>query len=793
MCDETEPLPRRDADSSARSWASRRLLRLGGRKSSRAAKAHQPARGFLTRNQKDRQAHRSADFPVCRFAGFLTRWPWKSSNARFDPGIQPTGKSAIRQVRKPALLTRSGPGFRVRGIGGVNFARTALAAAALVFALDGGSAWGAGNDRTMKRPLMSSATRTNQFYPGNRAPLLPSPFVKLPIGAIRPEGWLREQLRLMADGFTGHLPEVSPWCRFEGSAWTSPTGEGKFGWEELPYWLKGFTDLGFILGDNRITADAKQWIDGIIQSQQPNGYFGSKTNFQTLDIWPNMVALYPIRTYYEATGDPKVLNFMTKYFRWLASVPREKLLPGSWQKIRGGDNLESIYWLYNRTGEAWLLDVARVNHERTADWSGGIPTWHGVNLTQGFREPAEYWQQAREPQFLHATLRNYDTIMRKYGQVPGGMFGADENAREGYTGPRQAAETCSMVEFMYSDEMLLGITGDATWGDRCEEIAFNSLPASMTPDLKGLHYLTAPNLVQLDRTNKAPMVENDGDMFSFNPFSYRCCQHNVAFGWPYFSEHLWMAAPGNGLAATLYAACEVKAKAGDGADVAIKETTDYPFDDQIHFALSSARPVQFPLLLRVPGWCPEPQVRINGRSEASPRSRDGWITLNRLWRPGDQVTLTLPMSIEVKVWSENKNAVSVNRGPLTYSLAIGERWQRYGGTDRWPAFEVFPTTPWNFGLLLDPQDPADSIRLLLQKRAIAPQPFTPENAPVTLRAKGKRIPDWKQEANGLVAEIPPSPVRSSEPAEDITLIPMGCARLRITAFPQVTEMAKKPR
>src|SRR5688500_2394822 len=171
--------------------------------------------------------------------------------------------------------------------------------------------------------------------------------------------------------------------------------------------------------------------------------------------------------------------------------------------------------------------------------------------------------------------------MSIYGQVPGGMFGADENARDRYIGPRQGAETCSMVELMFSHEILLGITGNALWADRCEEIAFNSLPSAMTADLKALHYLTAPNQVQLDRRGKAPMIENGGDMFSYTPYEqYRCCQHNVAFGWPYFAEHLWMATADNGLAATLYAECSVKAKVGDGTEVRIDEKTGYPFGDK---------------------------------------------------------------------------------------------------------------------------------------------------------------------------------------------------------------------
>ena len=495
------------------------------------------------------------------------------------------------------------------------------------------------------------------------------------------------------------------------------------------------------------------------------------------DLWPNMVMLYVLRSKYEATGDKRILDFMTRYFRWQATLPRDKYLSVSWQHVRGGDNLDSIYWLYNRTGDAFLLDLARRNHESTADWTTGIASWHGVNIAECFREPAQFYQQSRDAMHLKATERNYATVREQYGQVPGGMYGADENARPGYTGARQGTEACSFAEMMWSDEMLLAITGNPVWADRAEEIAFNSLPASMTPDLKGLHYLTAPNQIQLDRSSKAPMIQNRGDMFSYNPHQYRCCQHNVAFAWPYYSEHLWMATGNNGLAAVFYAYGEVRAKVGKGGEVRITEQTDYPFDDSVNFTIATDKPVRFPLLLRIPAWCDNPKLAVNGKAVASTK---GWTTVERTWNTGDRIRLELPMRVTVTRWTKNRNSVSINRGPLTYSLKIGERWERKEGTDQWPGLEVYPTTPWNYGLIVSSVQFSKTARL-------AAQPFASDSSPVILHAKGKRIPLWKQEDNGLVGEVPQGPVHSDQPAEDITLIPMGCARLRISAFPEIAK------
>jgi len=635
---------------------------------------------------------------------------------------------------------------------------------------------------------------THKLYVSNRPPLAPSPLVKLPIGSIEPRGWLRRMLRLQADGFVGHLTEISRWCRAEGNAWLADDGRGHSPWEELPYWLKGYGDTGYVLGDKSIIAEARKWIEGILSSRQADGWFGpvaNKTGSRRArgkpDVWPNMIALNCLQSYYEHSGDKRVLELMGAYFGWQQSVSDEDLLPPFWQQMRAGDNLESIYWLYNRTGDKRLLAVAEKIHRNTAAWSQGVANWHGVNITQCFRQPAIYWMQARQAKFRQAAYRNYDTVMGLYGQVPGGMFGADENCRPGFDDPRQAAESCSMVEFMHSFEMLTKITGDPVWADRCEEVAFNSLPAAMTPDLKGLHYLTAPNMTRLDAKNHSPGVQNGGCMLAYDPRRYRCCQHNVAHGWPYYAQELWLATGDNGLCASLYAASRVTAKVGDGTEVRIVEATDYPFGEKIALTVSAPKAVRFPLYLRVPKWCAAPAVSLNGKKLAARAKPLSYLRVERTWADGDRLELHLPMRPAVTVWKKNHNAVSVSLGPLSFSLKIGEKWVRRGPADeKWPAHDVLPTTPWNYGLRIHPAKAAKLIRVVRKPGAVGDQPFTVEAAPVELRVEGRKIPQWTMDRHGLVAPLQDSPARTSEPVEELTLIPMGCARLRISAFPTVT-------
>jgi len=637
------------------------------------------------------------------------------------------------------------------------------------------------------------ATRHGGLYVANRSPLEPSALMKLPIGSIRPRGWLRRQLETSARGMTGRLGEISPWCKFEGNSWADAEGKGHSGWEELPYWLKGYGDLGYVLHDETIIKQAKKWIDAVLSSQEADGWFGPRGLKKSLqgkpDLWPHMVMLNILQSYYEYTSDPRVLPFMTRYFRWQLSVPDADFLAGYWPKLRTGDNLESVYWLYNRSADKWLLELANKIQRGCADWTRDVIDWHGVNVSQGFRAPAIFFMQAGERKYLEAAERNYRTVMDVYGQFPGGGFAADENCRKGCVDPRQGFETCSMVEFMHSFEMLTKISGRPVWSDRCEEVAFNSLPAALTPDQKALHYLTGANMVQLDKRNHAPGIQNGGTMLSYSPFAvYRCCQHNVSHGWPYYAEELWLATWDGGLCASLYAASEVSAKVGDGTSVTITEETDYPFRDTIDLKMSLPRQTRFPLYLRVPSWCRRPALQLNGKPLAVKAEPLSYVVLDRAWKDGDRLTLRFPMELTVRTWTRNKNAVSVAYGPLSFSLQIGEKYTRYGGAKDWPEWEVFPTTAWNYGLVLDKKNPAGALEVLQVEDVEHPdltQPFTADTAPIVIHAKAKKIPGWTLDRTGLVAKLPPSPVRSEEPEETVTLIPMGAARLRITSFPTI--------
>ena len=246
--------------------------------------------------------------------------------------------------------------------------------------------------------------KVNINYVSNRAPLQPMRFIKLPVGSIRPEGWVRTMLELQRDGLNGHLGEISAWLQKEDNAWLK--SGGKWGWEEVPYWLRGYAEVAYLLEDERMLKEAKTWIEAILGSQRADGNFGPYIEVNgSQDFWSNMVALWILQSYYEYSSDERVIDFMTRYFHYQLSVPDEKFLSSYWENSRGGDNLWSVVWLYNRTGDKDLLKLAEKLHRNTADWtkSTELPNWHNVNVAQCFREPATYYLFNGERKYLSAS------------------------------------------------------------------------------------------------------------------------------------------------------------------------------------------------------------------------------------------------------------------------------------------------------------------------------------------------------------------------------------------------------
>ena len=644
----------------------------------------------------------------------------------------------------------------------------------------------------------------------NRAPLQPRPYAELPIGAVKPAGWLGEQLVRMRDGMTGHLDSLYPQVMGPRNGWVGGDGDV---WERGPYWIDGLLPLAYILEDQRLIAKVKPWVEWALASQTADGNFGPVTDRpaepglqrdKARDWWPRMVVLKVLQQYHSATGDKRVLDFMDRYFRYqLAQLPQTPLDNWTkWGRQRGGDNLAVVYWLYNLTGEKYLLELGELIHKQTLDWTGiflhgdhlSRPySLHCVDLGQGFKEPVVYWQQSGDSRNLEAVGRAVEKMRHTIG-LPTGLWAGDEKLRFG--DPTLGSELCTAVEMMFSLEQILQITGGREWGDYLERVAYNALPTQTTDMQDARQYYQQVNQVEVTRKVRPFSTPHEDTDIIFGLYTgYPCCTSNLHQGWPKLVQNLWYATRDGGLAALVYAPSKVEATV-NGKKVAIEERTDYPFREQIAFrvTLPGARKqatAAFPLHLRIPGWCAGPVITLNGGKVAFRNVGEGIVVVEREWRSGDELNVTFPAPVAVSRWY-NEAAV-VERGPLVYALRMNEKWQRY---DMEPAkhaeygpyyYEVTSDSPWNFCLPkanVRPEAVAESF-VVEDSGEMAPYPWTLDGSPVKIRTRANRLGDWTLYSGsaGPIAFVSSQRMYMTPEEEWIELIPYGCTTLRITEFP----------
>jgi hypothetical protein len=618
----------------------------------------------------------------------------------------------------------------------------------------------------------------------NRQPLSATPFIALPLGSVRPQGWLLKQCQLQRDGLTGNAETLYSDDIGTNNAWLGGTGNN---WERGPYYFKGLVALAYTLNDEGLKHKAQKWMDWLLDHQGEDGYIGPASND---DWWPRMLATYALKDYYEATGDSRVPGVLDDYFHYmLANLPSRPL--SDWGRARAGDEMDVALWLYNRNGDTNLLALVDLLRQQAYDWPGiytsnnfvlygkDFQPKHNVNVEEGLKMPAVYYQVSHQAKDKKAVWLGIDNLMREnalsFGINSGTEFISGDASIQG-------VELCAIVEAMLSLETAERISGDPLLADRLETITYNALPAALANNIKGIQYYTVANNVVAVYGGHG-FDEDYANGTLPGPYSgYPCCRYNFHMGWPKFIQNSWAATPDGGLALITYGPTVVNAMAGS-SQVQITEDTGYPFEEQVLLRVCVSNAATFPLVLRIPGWCPNAAITVNGQPQSGFQP-GSFFRIERCWANGDTVVINLPMPIQTL--QGPSRSVAINRGPLVYSLRIGEKWTvrtpdpRGQGFDE---FEVHPTTPWNYALQLDPANPDAS--LTFTNLGAAPlDPFNPAQRSVGLLAQGRQLPDWTIGWRGTQAFEPPvSPVASTSPMENVLLVPFGSQHMRLSWFP----------
>jgi len=630
------------------------------------------------------------------------------------------------------------------------------------------------------------------FEPPSRPAL-----IELPPGAVEPGGWLRDWCLSAQDGFTGHMDDYDQEFRRAWAVDHRMTGDrlawpkGAWPYEGGGYWFDGLVRLGYVLHDDALVEQAKRRLDVVVSHMNPDGilflWWLNKNNPEdakavTCDggwpIWACGLLGRAMAAFYAGSGDARVLRALE------AGYSRDH----NWVQLGGGmSSVWPAFQTYTWTGNPEIAKAlttifsedgnaaekpqgAWTRYRRQPDERPGAEAnEHGVAFLEGTTPWALGYLWTGRRAFLDATLAWHD-LLERVAMQPSGVPVADEYY--GPTGAFRGTETCDVAGYLWSQTVLLMVSGQARMADRAERAFLNAGPATVSRDFRTHVYFQSPDRV-VDNSPPCPHGPGASGCSYKATHSPLCCTAALNRILPNYVMHMWMATYDNGLAATFYGPCKVSALAGNRVPVELVCKTCYPFNEVIEVSVRPDRAATFPLSFRIPGWCTNPELSVNGSVIKAALDTRGFVRLERLWKPGDTIRLRFPMAVRVNTGRDSNSQgapyASVSYGPLLFALPIPDT-QGPNSPD--------PAARWKYAL--DAQGESPEHDIVVVREAMPARWDWPLASPIRLQATATSI-DWSPEPKA--PRLPAEPIAKSGPPERITLIPFGCTKFRIAMFP----------
>lgn len=582
-------------------------------------------------------------------------------------------------------------------------------------------------------------------------------FSTIPIGDIKPKGWLKEFLITQKNGLTGHLDEAGH--PFDQPFWERESFKNEDDWtpyEQNAYHLDGKYKVGILLDDISLMKQVNEIFEYVLSHPDEDGYLGPSflkyvkaEGYVGLNRWPHVVLFRALLNKYEIEQKEETLNKLIKHYKMNTDYSND----------RDVCNVEIMVKLYEITEDEYFLELAEKSYvmfnEKFSHLSysmGGMntnkkPHAHGVSFCEIGKLGAVLYLYTGKKEYLTSCKKGFKRMMRYNLLVDGAPCSCEH--LYGNRSSLCSHETCDVVDFAWAMHYLLMATGDGKYADYIEDVVFNAGIGSVTDEFSGLQYFSCPNQVIADRTSNHNLFFRGDKWMSYRPNpGTACCPGNVNRMMPNFASMLWMKKDDT-VFATMYSPSKIKFKIKN-QEVTIEEKTSYPFENEILLKVSIVKKVNFSIGLKIPLWCENYTIYVNEEEYKEVKAIRGFVKIRKEFADGDTIRIVLDASIRTVECASR--GISVKYGALLYALPIETRigidTEEKNCSKDFPAYNYYPESEWNYGIVIDDIGAA---KLELGIQGLTPWKGYQNN--IVIYVPAKKIDSWKINRKNVVRYI----------------------------------------
>lgn len=609
------------------------------------------------------------------------------------------------------------------------------------------------------------------------------------IEGIKAEGWMKEVLTTQRNGLTGHIQVAG--APFDKEGWGDATQKKMDRWEDFEqtgYWADGALRCGYFIDDQELVRRVKEWVDFQIDHPKEDGFIGPDLH----NLWPHVVFFRVIMAEYSRNPSPRIVKALSNHYKNAArSQTLIKTGGPEWDfNERTMLHIEMLCWLYQQTNDSFFIDKAEDTYKvfcsrkspftMQAFLSDEVPVVHSVSSFETLKIPVILYISTGKKEYLDAAIHGIQKVYKYHGLadgIPSGNEAHDGNM------PNEVHETCCVSDAQWALGYFLQATGDVQWADLMEKICFNAAFSVVWKDFKSLQYYSSPNQVIARNNSSSCMYVGGQDRMAYKvAHGPACCNGNMNRMIPLFCSRQWMRKGDNGIVAALYAPSSYTTRLkGSKNEITIQEETNYPFEETIRFKMQMKRSTAFSFWLRIPQWCKEASITINGQATQIVCHAGTFAEVQRKFSNGDIIELKLPM--KAKSVSMPYAGVAFERGPLVFSLNVKAKEEitetREHEGIKFRSRILTPLSEWNYA-------PVDAETIEVVNSNDYNDLWNPETTPVRLKVKAVTVRNWQLYRDNFTPYMPSVILKGEEKV--LELVPVGTTVLRMTVFPDITRI-----